>query len=198
MKINAATVVPIPWWVAEPSRLERDKVEVTRAFPDLRLELPTDENATPLLSQLMPHGGWTGVLPRWPFDRPEPRGLVDLIGDTGLECEVHYSAAHPMVPPHVRPVHPQPEFWEHTQSRWHVLPDGGLCLLQSDGGWDPAASITELIQKAAGWRIEYALMKAELIEAMTTCGIVTDDSLDSLITASTALIADATREQVNE
>ncbi len=35
--------------------------------------------------------------------------------------------------------------------------------------------------KACGWRIEYALMKAGLIDAMTTSGIVSDSSLDGLI-----------------
>ncbi len=89
-----------------------------------------------------------------------------------------YSAAHPVIPPVIYPLDPLPTLHERTQSRWHVAPDGSLCLLQTLGQWRPTASITELLEKAAGWRIEYALLKAGVRDEMTTNGIALDDSLD--------------------
>ena len=158
----------IPWWIAEPRRLERDKEEVSDRFPDLDLTL--DGN-----------GQWSGHLPRWPLLRPEPSALIDLIGESGMGVVVAYSAAHPMVSPRIYPTEPKPEVLEWTQHRWHVLGDGGLCLLQSEAAWDPAASITDLLDKAAAWRVEYALVKTGVREGMSLGGITDDDSLDHLI-----------------
>jgi hypothetical protein len=107
--------------------------------------------------------------------------LHELIGDCGLVLELEYSAAHPMLPPAIYPLDPLPEIVEQTQATWHVAPGGSLCLLQSAGGWRPEASITELLLKAAGWRIEYALMKVGAVERMSVAGIVSDNSLDGLI-----------------
>lgn len=163
-----ASLQPIPWWEAEPARLRRDQREVTDQFTGLELIL--DGN-----------GGWRGILPLWPFARPEPSGLRDLLHDKGLDIQLEYSAAHPMVAPLIFPREPRPEWIEHTQTQWHVLPGGALCLMQSDGAWDPASSIVELLLKAAGWHVEYALMKSGLIDAMTMNGIVSDDSLDALV-----------------
>jgi hypothetical protein len=39
----------------------------------------------------------------------------------------------------------------------------------------------DLLLKAAGWRVEYSLMEAGVIEAMTLRGIVDDDQLDHLV-----------------
>ncbi|WP_142926661.1 hypothetical protein [Mycobacterium marinum] len=44
------------------------------------------------------------------------------------------------------------------------------------------ATLVDVLLKAAGWRIEYALMKAGLIDTMTINGIVTDTALDEMIT----------------
>ena len=162
----------VPWSVAEPARARRDRADVESAFPDLRWVHGS------------PEGGWTGRLPLWPFDRPEPPGLRAL-ADDGLVVDVDYPAAYPMVAVRVWPRDPEPSIHERTQHRWHVNGDGSLCLLQSDGIWDPRASVTELLLKAAGWRVEYALLKAGLTESMTESGVVSDSSRDHLLAAGT-------------
>lgn len=170
---------PIFWPDAEPARLQRDLSEVAGFAPLLDYHAPDPSNEGNFI-----HGGWFGELPRWPFDRPAPDGLQELIGEKGLSVAVMYSAAHPMVPPTIFPVSIQPTFQEETQSAWHVAPGGSLCLLQSEGGWQPEASITELLAKATGWRVEYALMKLGMIQSMSVRGIVSDSSFDHLVTAS--------------
>lgn len=170
---RAATLDPVLWTDCEPARLARDQDEVRRFAPLLEYKSPPDDGLL--------HGGWVGELPRWPFDRPEPEALDELLGDGGLWVLVVYSAAHPMVPPTIYPLKPEPTIWEQTQSAWHVAPGGSLCLLQNDGGWQPEASITELLAKASGWRIEYAMMKAGVIDQMSVNGIVSDPSYDHLI-----------------
>ena len=173
---GAPTIAPILWMQAEPTRLARDQAEVAAFAPLLGYcgpELTADVSIS--------HGGWVGELPRWPFDRAEPEGLDDLIGEYGLRMAMLYSAAHPMVPPVIYPLDPEPLLVEQTQSAWHVAPGGSLCLLQSLGAWRPESSITELLAKAAGWRIEYALMKAGVVEQMSTNGIVSDSSFDHLV-----------------
>jgi hypothetical protein len=106
---------------------------------------------------------------------------------------VVYSAAHPMVAPTIYPTEPEPEIVEWTQHRWHVLGDGGLCLLQSVAAWDPAASLTDLLDKAAAWRVEYALLKAGVREHMSLGGIADDDSLDHLVAEAAQRQADGIR-----
>jgi hypothetical protein len=167
----------------EPDRLARDRREVAEFAPDLRFVEPRSPEFL--------HGGWIGRLPLWPFERAEPDGLLDLVG-VGAEVAVAFSAAHPMVPPRIRPLTPEPAIEERTQAVWHVAPDGSLCLLQSQGQWQPDASVTELLLKAAGWHVEYALMKTGAIEKMTECGIVNDDSLDSLIASAVERLGEAT------
>ncbi|WP_306232104.1 hypothetical protein [Agrococcus beijingensis] len=103
-----------------------------------------------------------------------------------FEVRVTYPAAYPMVPPAIEPLTPEPTLEEQSQTAWHVAPNGYLCLLQSDGDWQPEASITELLIKASGWRVEYALMKAGLVSAMSIRGLVSDTSRDELITAASA------------
>lgn len=166
--LGHASGEPVPWWRAEPRRLERDMKEVSDRFPDLKLKLQGN-------------GEWSGHLPRWSLARPEPSALIDLIGESGMGVVVAYSAAYPMVAPTIYPTEPEPEIVEWTQHRWHVLGDGGLCLLQSVAAWDPAASLTDLLDKAAAWRVEYALLKAGVREHMSLGGIADDDSLDHLI-----------------
>ncbi|GAA3438278.1 hypothetical protein GCM10018954_078940 [Kutzneria kofuensis] len=50
------------------------------------------------------------------------------------------------------------------------------------GAVDRRESVVELLLKAAGWRIEYALMTCGAIESMSLNGIVADPHLDELIT----------------
>jgi hypothetical protein len=162
----------ISWMVAEPKRLARDRLEVQERFTNLVLnELP---------SRAAPHGSWAGQVPLWPFERPTPMGLKRLIARP-LEVLIVYPSAYPMLPPRFYPLEPEPTFDERSQHRWHVAPSGRLCLLQTDGLWMPEASIVDLIEKAAGWRVEYALVKAGVVPAMSLHGIVLDDSYDYLI-----------------
>ena len=177
---DTGEVAEVLWMEDEPERLGRDRHEVEEFAPDLRFV----EARSP---QFL-HGGWIGRLPLWPFERPEPAGLRDLL-QKGLEVAVAYSAAHPIVPPSVYPLTPEPAIEERTQAIWHVAPDGSLCLLQSQGQWQPAASIIDLLLKAAGWHVEYALMQAAVIEKMTECGIVSDDSSDALIALAAQRLA---------
>ena len=117
------------------------------------------------------------------------------MGEHGLLFVLEYSAAHPMLPPTIYLVRPEPEIEEQTQATWHVAPGGSLCLLQSEGAWQPEASITELMLKAAGWHIEYALMKAGVIDRMTVNGIVSDPSSDHLIAAAVTRGTDGSTRQ---
>ena len=180
------TTEPVFWQDAEPARLERDRREVAMFAPNLDYHgfdpSGIGENI---------HGGWFGELPLWPFERSAPEGLEELIGSTGLVVAVVYSAAHPMIAPTIFPVSVEPTLQEESRSVWHVAPGGSLCLLQSEGGWNPEASITELLAKAAGWRIEYALMKRGAIQEMSVRGIVTDSSFDHLITKYACTVAEA-------
>ncbi len=98
-----------------------------------------------------------------------------------MPVTVNYGHAYPMVPPAIYPLDPAPEPIEYTQARFHVMGDGSLCLLQDAAAWTGRDSIVDLLLKAAGWRVEYALLRADVIEAMTVNGIVTDASQDHLI-----------------
>jgi len=158
----------VPWWQAEPTRLERDRREIEEAFPDLALTLEGE-------------GYWSGRLPMWPFDRPAPSRLGDLLDGEGLELRLVYGAAYPIVSPSIVPLDPEPLFDELTQTRWHVLGSGALCLFQTQADWDPASSVVDLLRRAAGWRVEYALLKSGVRTDMTLAGIAHDDSLDGLI-----------------
>ena len=155
------------WWACEPRRLHRDHEEITALFPGL---VWNEAGA----------GSWEGRLPRWPFERPEPEHLTAWIGEEGLLLRLEYGQAYPMVAPRLVPVDPLPEPFEWTQHRWHVNGDASLCLLRDDV-WTGRESVVDLLLKAAGWRIEYALMKHQTIEHMTGSGIVTDDRLDHFL-----------------
>lgn len=170
-------LVPISWCEAEPERLRRDCREIEQQFPGLAFIDPGGSHD----DLTLPDGGWYGVLPIWPFERPQPTGVDELVAGQGLEMVLEYPAAYPMIAPTIHPLSPEPAFEERTQATWHVLPGGGLCLLQSAGGWIPEASVTELLLKAAGWRIEYALMKTGALEKMSVAGIVSDPTLDAVI-----------------
>jgi hypothetical protein len=100
---------------------------------------------------------------------------------TGMPVKIEYGHAYPMVPPAIYPLDPVPEPIEYTQTRFHVMGDGSLCLLQDAATWTGRDSIIDLLLKAAGWRVEYALLKAGVTDAMTISGIVTDGSQDNLI-----------------
>lgn len=165
---------PIAWWECEPRRLHRDREEITARFPALAWQ----QNGA---------GAWEGQLPRWPFRRPEPGHLTDWTGNDGLLLRMEYHQAYPMVAPRIIPLDPQPEPLEWTQHRWHVNGDASLCLLREDAAWTGRESAVGLLLKAAGWRIEYALMKHNVINEMTDNGIVSDDRLDHFLAGPPAL-----------
>lgn len=165
------------WQEAEPGLLDRDLKEVPRFASGLSYVAPEVDDC----GEVLHHGKWVGTVPVWPFERGAPANIDQLVPE-GVEIELVYSAAHPMVPPRIYVTDPEPLLQERGPNTWHVAPGGSLCLLQTDGGWTPESPITDLIAKAAGWRIEYALMKAGAIEQMTLCGIVSDPLLDAVIT----------------
>ncbi|EGD44061.1 hypothetical protein NBCG_01649 [Nocardioidaceae bacterium Broad-1] len=169
------SLTPVLWVDAEPEVLTRDISDIATFAPDLVYEPPQM-----IGGQVVHHGRWVGRLPVWPFDRTEPEGLGRLLPE-GVSVVMAYAAAHPVLPPRVSAIDPNPDLGERTQHRWHVAPGGSLCLIQTEGDWSPETSPVELLLKAAGWRIEYALMKAGVVDSMTTNGIVSDPCLDHLI-----------------
>ena len=98
-----------------------------------------------------------------------------------MQVLVRCGQAYPAAPPCIVPLDPAPEIGERTQQRWHVNGDGTLCLFQNEAVWSTRATLVDVLLKAAGWRIEYALIKAGLMESMTDRGIVTDTKLDGVI-----------------
>lgn len=179
-------IKPVYWSADDQERLETDVADVRAFALDLVFVAPGE--STEFAAQ---HEGlWFGILPVWPFDRPAPEGLERLV-PTGLKCVVLCSPVHPVLPPDVIPVDPKPLPIEHSMHVWHVAPYGNLCLMQSYGAWDPRDKVSQLLQKACGWHIEYALMKSRAISAMTLRGIANDPTLDPIITATAALLPDA-------
>jgi hypothetical protein len=164
---------PFEWWHSEPGRLDADQQAVGREFPGL-------------VWSSADNGQWLGYLPLWPFERAAPAGLAELLDGCGLEVVVRCGQAYPAAPPRVFPVSPEPEFLARTQSRWHVNGDGSLCLFRDEAKWTTRVGLRDVLLKACGWRIEYALMKAGCIDAMTTNGIVHDPVLDPVIGARPA------------
>lgn len=130
-----------------------------------------------------PAGVWVGEAPEWPFLRPRPAALEEFLDGRRLRVRVEYSQAFPMVAPRVVPLDPEPDPMVRTQHDWHVNGDGSLCLLRRASDWDGAGTAAELVVKAAGWFLEYLLMEAGAIEAMTESGIVNDNSFDHLLGA---------------
>lgn len=152
------------WAEDDPPRLERELAAMPSVAPGLTWDGLR----------------WSGTVPLWPFERPRPAGLDSYVGDRRLSIEISYYESFPMVAPRFVPIDPRPELIERTQHRWHVNGDGSLCLFQTFSDWDPFATAADLVPKAAGWFLEYLLMKDRAVEAMTTAGIVLDDSLDHL------------------
>ena len=65
--VGTTALNPVLWTEREPVRLARDQNEVQAFAPLLEYQSPADDG--------LPHGGWIGVLPRWPFERPQPDAL---------------------------------------------------------------------------------------------------------------------------
>lgn len=157
----------IRWFEDEPARLEREIDAMKPVAPDLAW------NGT----------YWSGELPLWPMERPEPLGLRDYVGSRRFEVEVHYFESFPMVAPRFVPVDPTPPLMARTMNKWHVLGDGGLCLFQNFTDWDPHWTAADVVPKAAGWFLEYLLMEDGHIETMSDTGLASNAELDGLIAA---------------
>ncbi|MCI1018063.1 hypothetical protein HWD99_05455 [Microbacterium sp. C5A9] len=158
------------WWVDDPARLELEKLDVASVAPDLEW---VPENA----------GRFEGEILIWPFSRPEPIGLRDLVKVPG-RVHVEYRHAFPAVPPTVICKQPTPPIVLRSFEAFHVLPNGALCLLRDADQWTLNSRTSELLLKASGWIIEYALLEAGAVDRMTKNGIVEDDMLDELISST--------------
>lgn len=156
----------VSWRDAEPTVLARELTEVAKVAPDL----VWDEE----------YGTWAGELPLWPFERVEPAGLHEFVDGRRFRVLIEYPESYPMVEATVIPLDPAPTAWEHSATQFHVLPSGGLCLFRDAVAWEGTETAAELVLKAAGWFLEYLLIKAGLREEMTPAGIADDDSLDEL------------------
>jgi hypothetical protein len=156
------------WWQDEPGRLERDLDDLVAAGFDLTW--------TPVSS-----GSLDGRLPAWPLDRPAPEGLDELLPAGGLLVHVEFGHGYPMVCPRAYPEDPKPPLERCTQHRWHVNGDGSLCLLQSADAWDPTTRLSDVLRKAAAWRVEYALVEAGVVPEMSLSGIVSNPDRDQLV-----------------
>ncbi len=161
-------LVRVSWVDDEPARFARELEAMPAVAPDLHWV----------------GSHWEGLLPLWPFERPEPPGLVEFTSGRRLRVEVHYLESFPMVAPRFLPIHPQPEIAVRTMHRWHVAGDGSLCLFQNFTDWQPVNTAADLVPKAAGWFLESLLMVDDVIEAMSTGGIADDDCLDHLFRRS--------------
>lgn len=157
------------WWEDDPARLEQEIGDV--------------HEVAPLLSWTADGAGrFEGPLQLWPFSRPAPGKISDLLDP--IVVRVEYSHAFPASPPQVLPLVPQPVPSLRGFTEYHVLPSGRLCLLRDADQWYPWSKTSELLLKASGWAIEFALLRARAITQMSVSGIVDDATFDDLIAAT--------------
>lgn len=168
------TDAPIRWFEAEPQRFARELEGMQGVGPDLTWQPDLDGTTG---------GGWVGLGPIWPFSRSRPAGLAEFLNGRRFRMEVVCGAAYPAAAPRIRPIEPEPDLSLRTMQQWHVMGDGTLCLLQNAGDWTGRDLAAELVVKAAGWHLEYLLLQAGAIEAMTGNGIAESDELDHLLAA---------------
>ena len=125
---------------------------------------------------------WRGHAPTWPFERHAPPRLDEFLDGERLEIEIQPAAAHPAVPPRIWPISPQPTLDQCTDTAWHTLGDGSLCIVRESYSWTGAESCAALIPTAVGWFLEYILMTEGAIDSMTVHGIEASDELDDRFT----------------
>lgn len=164
----------VSWVDAEPSAARRERERMAVVAPGLCWSEG-------------PSGGWTGNVPLWPFERDPPEGLGAFTKGQELKVRIEYPQSYPMAEPRFVPLDPVPPLEFRSWSTWHVLPNGGLCLLQEAAVWDGTHTAADLVPKASGWFLEYLLIVRGIIEKMTVNGIATDDSLDFHFGAAQAL-----------
>lgn len=167
------------WFEAEPERLSRELEAMAEVAPEL------EWNADLTRPGWLDGGGWYGLAPRWPFDRPAPPELDAFLGGQRLEIAVICRQSHPAVEPIVYPLDPEPGLEYRTQHAWHVSGDGSLCLTQRAYDWTGDEMTAELVVKAAGWLVEYLLVSRGVRDDMTEVGIGVRGDLDHLITIPT-------------
>ncbi len=155
----------ISWLEAEPSAAARERERMAEVAPGLTWREG-------------PSGGWEGTAPVWPFERERPAELDDFTEGRALHLRIEYPQSYPMVEPLFVPIEPEPPLVFRSWSQWHVLPNGGLCLLQEAASWNGSYSAADLVPKASGWFLEYLLVLKGLTAGMTVSGIVSDDHLD--------------------
>lgn len=160
------------WIEAEPSRVIAEKEAMAIVAPEM------------IWDDASPGGGWEGLAPVWPFDRPPPPSLDAFLAGRRLRLNVTYPEAFPAVEPWLTPLDPAPPLTARADHRWHLNGNGTLCLTQSAADWTGMEPAAELVRKAAGWFLEYLLMTAGTVEQMTERGLVADDSRDALLVAT--------------
>ena len=126
------TLQPVSWVAAEPVVLERESRLMSAVAPSL--EWLSDS----------PSGGWRGLLPLWPFARPEPPGLAAFLGGRQFEVLVVYLESFPMAEPRIYPLDPVPDLAHRSLHSWHLNGDGSLCLLRQASDWDGTGSASEM------------------------------------------------------
>jgi len=170
-----ATRPAISWWEAEPDVAAREKDAMARHAPDMQWA-----------EDLVWRGGrrtvgWRGKAPSWGADRPKPLGVDELLAERRLDLLVVYPEAFPVIPASLFSLDPDPPMNRRTLHRWHINGDGSLCLMQSAEDWHLTDTAADLVRKASGWFIEYLLVEAGKLEAMTESGIFEATIADSVI-----------------
>ena len=162
----------VSWLLAEPVVLATERAAMELVAPSLIWRVDD------------PAGGWDGIVPVWPFARPRPKDLDGFLSGERLRVSINYIQAHPMIPPKIFPVgrNPDPNHW--TLHQWHLNGDGSLCLVRTVEDWTGGSTAADLVVKSSSWFLEYVLLTRGHVDAMTECGIVTDDSLDRLFIPS--------------
>jgi hypothetical protein len=163
------TAVARTWWEDDPARLTQEIADVQEVAPMLSW---TADGA----------GFFEGPLTLWPFSRPAPTNLSHLLDP--FVVRVEYGHAFPAAPPQVMPLLPQPVPTIRGFTDFHVLPSGRLCLLRDADQWYPWSKTSELLLKASGWAVEFALLEAGAIPKLSVSGIVSDTSHDATINAT--------------
>ena len=123
---------------------------------------------------------WQGLAPVWPFDRDAPAQLDAFLDGDRLKVVIEPRPAHPAVPPRIWPIEPAPTPLQCTDAAWHTLGNGSLCVVREYYTWTGAEPCAAVVPTAAGWFLEFLLMMAGAIDAMTVHGIETATELDHL------------------